>query len=80
MTKNNYYEDIKQVKEYLEALSQLSGNMAQAVFIPNKLTKKSEEQLGLITAQAVLIAEHFSILEGLLKETKLIKNTMGEEV
>lgn len=66
-------EDLKQVKEYLRMLSDLSKNMSLSIQLPKKQHKGFEEKMDAIVTQAVSISESFMLMETLLQDLGMIK-------
>ena len=66
-------EDLKQVKEYLRTLSDLSKNMSLSIQLPKKQRKGFEEKMDAIVTQAISISESFMLMETLLQDLGMIK-------
>lgn len=65
-------KDFDEIKEYMRALSELSGNMSRSMSMPKRPKKGSDEKFDAIVACAVGMQEHFSLMQSLLKDLDMI--------
>lgn len=77
MASNAKREDFSDVRDFLAKLSELSGGMSEAMVLPKKFKKGSDDKFEAVVAQAITISDAFSVMQTLLKELNMIKG--GEE-
>lgn len=77
MASNAKREDFNDVRDFLAKLSELSRGMSEAMVLPKKFKKGSDDKFEAVVAQAITISDAFSVMQTLLKDLKMING--GEE-